>query len=93
MRRRRLRRHRVRYRLRDVPWGRDGLNGRENELDRFVGESRSIKDHELNTFIARSGDVPTTSETLFIFIHYNQTSLRKGSTFCSFFRLHVSPAQ
>jgi hypothetical protein len=46
------------------------------------------------TFIARSGEVPTTSETLLIFIHYlSKKFIGWYHTFCSFLRLHVSSAQ
>lgn len=44
------------------------------------------------TFIARRGDRPMRSDTLWTFIHWNQSSFREACTFCSFFKLHFSPA-
>lgn len=61
---RRLRLRRGKYRLRDGLLGRVLLSGMENELGLFVGESGLIEDLRESTFIARRGDVPTTSETL-----------------------------
>ena len=51
-----LRRRRGKCRLRGGLWDRDGLNGKENELGRFVGES---------TLLRLRGRVPSLPEEKF----------------------------
>ena len=46
-----------------------------------------------DTFMARRGEVPTSSETLLILNHYYSDQIKRSEgTFCSFLRLQFSPA-